>query len=86
MVIVHEQKWVAGSDRTITGDIADELVQLSGVPERAMSSERIVMGNLDFEDMSPLDAFLHMMPPEQLTLVLELSNERLAAKGKKEFV
>jgi hypothetical protein len=50
-----------------------------------MSGERIVMGNLDFEDMSPLDAFLHMMPPEQLTLVLELSNERLAAKGKKEL-
>jgi hypothetical protein len=50
-----------------------------------MSGEGIVMGNLDFEDMSPLDAFLHMMPPEQLTLVLELSNERLAAKGKKEL-
>ena len=37
--------------------------------------------------MLPLNAFLHihMMPLEQLTLVLELSNERLAAKRKIEL-
>jgi hypothetical protein len=35
--------------------------------------------------MSPLAAFVHMMPLEQLDLVLELTNESLAAKGKKEL-
>jgi len=35
--------------------------------------------------MSPLAAFVHMMPPEQLDLMLELTNERLAAKVKKEL-
>ena len=35
--------------------------------------------------MSPLAAFVHMMPPEQLDLVLELTIERLAAKKKKEL-
>jgi hypothetical protein len=35
--------------------------------------------------MLPLAAFVHMMPPEQLDLVLELTNERLAAKKKKEL-
>jgi hypothetical protein len=43
-------------------------------------------GNPEFVDMSPCDAFLHMMSPEQLALVLELANERLAAKGKWEMI
>jgi hypothetical protein len=43
------------------------------------------VGNSNFADMSPLAAFFHMMPPEQLDLVLELTNERLAAKKKKEL-
>jgi hypothetical protein len=32
--------------------------------------------------MLPLAAFLHMMPPKQLALRMELTNERLAVKGK----
>jgi hypothetical protein len=36
-------------------------------------------------DMSLLEAFLHMMPPVQLALMLELTNVRLAAKEKKEM-
>ncbi len=35
--------------------------------------------------MLPLKAFLHMMPPAQLALVLELTNARLAAKEKREM-
>jgi hypothetical protein len=35
--------------------------------------------------MLAINAFLHMMPPEQLVLMLELTNERLAAKGKMEL-
>ena len=38
-------------------------------------------GNLDFEDMLPLDAFLHMMPPEQITLVLEVTQQEIRHKG-----
>jgi hypothetical protein len=46
---------------------------------------KIGPGNPDFEDMSVLEAFLRMMPPEQLVLVLQLTNERLAAKEKREI-
>jgi len=35
--------------------------------------------------MSPLAAFFHMIPSEQLDLMFELTNERLAAKAKKEL-
>jgi hypothetical protein len=34
--------------------------------------------------MSPLQAFLHMMPPAQLTLMLELTNERLVEKKRQQ--
>jgi hypothetical protein len=51
----------------------------------ASSTKRIAPGNPDFADMLAIDAFLHMMPPEQLVLVLELTNERLAVKGKTEL-
>jgi hypothetical protein len=39
---------------------------------------------LEYVDMSPLEAFLHVMPLAQLALVLELTNTRLAAKEKRE--
>ncbi len=35
--------------------------------------------------MSPLQAFLHMMPRVQLTLILELTNERLVKKKRQEI-
>jgi hypothetical protein len=31
-------------------------------------------GSTKFEDMTPLEAFLLMMPPDQLKLILELAN------------
>ncbi len=33
----------------------------------------------------PLEAFLHMMPPVQLVLMLELTNAKLVAKEKQEM-
>jgi hypothetical protein len=35
--------------------------------------------------MSAIKAFLHMMPLEQLVLMLELTLKRVVAKGKKEL-
>jgi hypothetical protein len=82
VAIAHEQKWVAGNAETITGNVADEP---TSDRQWYQKGERIVPGNPNFADMSPLAAFVHMMPPEQLDLVLELTNERLAAKKKKEL-
>jgi hypothetical protein len=39
----------------------------------------------EYKDMLPLKTFLHMMPPVQLALMLELTNSRLAAKEKREM-
>ena len=35
--------------------------------------------------MTPLEAFLMMMPPYELNLILELTNENLESSGKKEL-
>ena len=80
--IAHDKKWVAGNAETITGNVADEPTSVRQWYQKGLSGERIIPGNSDFADMSPLAAFVHMMPPEQLDLMLELTNERLAAKGK----
>jgi hypothetical protein len=85
VAIAHEQKWVAGNTETITGNVADEPTSDRQWYQKGPSGERIAPGNPNFADMSPLAAFVHMMPPEQLDLVLELTNERLAAKKKKEL-
>ena len=66
----------------ITGNVANEPLSDLQWYQKELSgkSERIVTGNPDFVDMLPLDAFIHMMPPEQLDLMLELTNERLAVQ------
>ena len=83
--IAHEKKWVAGNAETITGNVADEPTSGRQWYQKGLSGERIALGNPDFADMSPLAAFVHMMPPEQLDLMLELTSKRLAAKAKKEL-
>ena len=85
VAIAHEQKWVVSSDTTFTGNVANEPLSSRQWHQKGPSDERIASGYPDFKDMLPFDAFFHMMPPEQITLVLELSNKRLAAKGKKEL-
>jgi hypothetical protein len=44
-----------------------------------------VPGDPKHSIMSPLQAFLHVIPPAQLTLMLELTNERLVEKEKQEM-
>jgi hypothetical protein len=85
VAIAHEQKWVAGNAEKITGNVADEPTSDRQWYQKGQSGERVAPGNPNFADMSPLAAFVHMMPPEQLDLVLELTIERLAAKKKKEL-
>jgi len=83
--IAHEQKWVAGFAATITGDVTDEHTSIHQWFHKDQFGERIAPGNPEHSIMSPLQAFLHMMPPAQLTLILELTNERLVEKEKQEM-
>jgi hypothetical protein len=83
--IVHQQKWVDGNAETIIGNVTNEPTSGRQWYQKGPSGKRIAPGNLDFVDMSPLAAFIHMMPLEQLDLMLELTSERLAAKKKKEL-
>ena len=85
VAIAHEQKWVAGNAEMITGNIADEPTSDRQWYQKGPSGERIALGNPNFADMSSLAALVHMMPPEQLDLVMGLTNDRLAAKKKKEL-
>jgi hypothetical protein len=85
VAIAHEQKWVVDNAETITGNVADEPMSDRQWYQKGPSGERIAPGKPNFAGMSPLAAFVHMMPPEELDLVLELTNERLAVKKKKEL-
>jgi hypothetical protein len=49
---------------------------------KGLFGERITPGNPEYDNMLPLQAFLHMMPPAQLVLMLELTKAKLAAKEK----
>ena len=85
MAIAHEQKWVAGIAATITGDVADKHTSIHQWCHKDPFGVRIVPGDPAHSIMSPLQAFLHMMPPAQLTLMLDLTNERLVEKEKQEM-
>ena len=71
VAIAHEQKWVACKAERITGNVADKPTSVRQWYQKGPSGERIAPEN---------PAFIHMMPPEQLDLMLELTIERLAAK------
>jgi hypothetical protein len=83
VAIAHEQRWVNGNTKTITSDVASKPSSNRPWSQTGPTGEKIGPGNPDFEDMSVLEAFLRMMPLEQLALVLQLTNERLAAKEKR---
>jgi hypothetical protein len=68
VAIAHEQKWVAGVPAAITGDVADEHTSIHQWCHKDPFGERIAPGNPEYGIMSPLQAFLHMMPPAQLTI------------------
>jgi hypothetical protein len=79
------RKWVIGNSEMITGNVANEPSANHWWYQKGPNGNKIAPGNRAFEDITPLKAFLHMMPPEQLTLMLELTNERLMEKGKQEL-
>jgi hypothetical protein len=83
--IAHKQKRVACNAESITGNAANKPTSNRQWYQKGLSGKIIVLGNPDFEDILPLDAFIHMMPPERLDLMLELTNDRLIAKGKQEM-
>ncbi len=85
VAIAHGQKWVTSNATTINGDVANEPLLGCQWYQKGPSRKRIAPGNQDFADMSAINAFLHRMLPEQLALVLELTNKRLATKGKMEL-
>ena len=74
-----------GNAETIIGNVTNEPTSGRQWYHKGPSSKRIATGNPDFMDMSPLADFFHMILPEQLDLMLELTSERLAAKAKKEL-
>jgi len=83
--IAYQQKWVTGNAETIIGNVANKPMPGCQWYQRGPFGKRIAPGNPDFAEMSPLAAFVHVMPLEQLDLMLELTNKRLAAKAKKEL-
>ncbi len=86
MAMAHRQKWVVGNATAINGDIANEPLSGQQWYQKGPSGKIIAPGNPYFADMLAINAFLHMMPPEQLALVvLRFTNKRLAAKGKMEL-
>ena len=70
MAISHQQKWVGGNAEMIIGNVANKPTSGRQWYQKGPSGKRIAPGNPDFADMSPLAVFVHMMPPEQLDLIL----------------
>jgi hypothetical protein len=83
VVIFHGRKWVIGNSKTISCNVANTPSANRWWYQKGLNGNKIAPSNRDFEDMMPLEAFLCMMPPEQLTLMLELTNKRLMEKGTK---
>ncbi len=83
--ITHGRKWVAGDAKTINGSIAKEPLSNHRWHPRCPLCEKVFSGNREFQDMTPLEAFLMMMPPDGLDLILELTNKNFELSGKKEL-
>jgi hypothetical protein len=83
--ITHGRKWVTGNLRTITGSIANKPLSNHQWHKRCPLSKKVFPGNSNFENMTPLEAFLMMMPPDELNLNLELTNKNLKLSSKKEL-
>jgi len=68
--ITHGRKWVAGNAATIFGSVSLGPSIDHRWHQRCPLIEMISPGNTEFEDMTPLEAFLLIMPPDQLELIL----------------
>jgi hypothetical protein len=84
VAIANGRKWVDGNARTIVGDVAKS-VDPTRWYLKTCTGEKVYPGNAAFEDMSCLEAFQHMMPPDQINLILELTSKNLVEKDKKEI-
>jgi hypothetical protein len=83
--ITHGRKWVAGDAKTINGSIAKEPLSNQRWHQRCPLGEKVFPGNREFQDMTSLEAFLMMMTPDELDLILELTNKNFESSGKKEL-
>ncbi len=83
--ITHGRKWVAGVAKTINRSIAKEPSSNHRWHQWCLLGEKVFPGKSEFQDMTPLEAFLMMMPPDELDLILELTNKNLETGGKKEL-
>jgi hypothetical protein len=79
------KKRVASNVATITGGVANEPTWNYQWSHKGPFGKRIAPGNPEYGNMLPLQAFLRMMPPEQLALLLELTNMMLAVKDKRKM-
>jgi hypothetical protein len=85
VAILHEQKWVDSKDATITGNVTNKPWFNHQWSLKEPFGKRIVPGNSEYFNMSPLEALLHMMLSAQLGLMFKMTNLRLVTKGKPEM-
>jgi hypothetical protein len=60
--IAHQQKWVTGNAKTIIGNVANKPMPGCQWYQKGPFGKRIAPGNPDFAEMSPLAAFVLVMP------------------------
>jgi hypothetical protein len=75
--ITHGRKWVTGNPNTITGSIDHKPLSNYQWHQRCPLGKKVFPGNSEFKNMTPLEAFLMMMPLDELDLTLELTNKIL---------
>ena len=83
--ITHSRKWVAGDMTTINRSVAKEPSSNHRWHQRWPLGKKMFPGNSEFQDKTPLEAFLMMMPPDELDLILKLTNKNLELSRKKEL-
>jgi hypothetical protein len=83
--ITHGRKWVAGDMKRINGSVAKEPLSNHQRHQRCQLGKKVFPGNSEFQNMTPLEFFLMMMLPDELNLILELTNKNLESSGKKEL-
>ena len=85
VAIANGRKWVEGNKDNIIGDAAKGVDTSSRWYQKKCTGEKIYPGNAAFKGMTLLEAFQHMMPPKQINLILELTNNNIKEKDKKEI-
>lgn len=76
------RKWVDGNNDTINGPVAKGKKSIDWF-QKGPFNAKVGPGSKEFEDMTPLEAFLLMHPKDQLQRQIDLTNENLNKAGKK---